>query len=232
MCYCIKYIKLDKDCQVILNKEKPIKRAYNSSRRKEQAHQTRREIVEAARKLFAERGYSGATIEAIAQEAGVSAETVYATFGNKRAIISRLINVSIVGDDEPVPLMQRSGPRSVQQEKNQHRQIQLFARDIQEIMGRMAPIFGIMRVAAKTEPDISEMLQHILENRVHGMREFITYLIANGPLQENITPDEAAETVWAISSAEVFSLLTIDRGWSSEQYEQWLAKMLTKLLLK
>ena len=215
-----------------MNKEKPAKRTYNSSRRKEQARQTRSQIVEAARKLFAERGYSGATIEAIAQEAGVSVETVYATFGNKRAILSKLIDVSIVGDDEPVPLMQRSGPRAVQQEKDQYRQIELFSRDIQEIMGRMAPIFGIMRVAAKTEPDISEMLQHILENRVHGMQEFITYLIANGPLEENITPGEAAETVWAISSAEVYSLLTIDRGWSSEQYGQWLAKALTKLLLK
>lgn len=216
-----------------MSKEKPTKkRTYNSSQRKEQAHQTRRQIVEAARKLFSERGYSGATIEAIAQEAGVAAETVYATYGNKRAILSKLIDVSVVGDDEPIPLLQRSGPRAVQQEKNQYRQIQMFARDIQEIMGRMAPIFGIMRVAAKTEPDISEMLQHILESRVHGMEEFIKYITANGSLQEDLTPVEAAETVWVISSAEVYSLLTIDRGWSSEQYGQWLAKTLTKLLLK
>ncbi|MCG2786568.1 MAG: TetR/AcrR family transcriptional regulator [Anaerolineae bacterium] len=215
-----------------MNKEKPSKRTYNSSRRKEQARLTSRQIVGAARKLFIDRGYSGATIEAIAQEAGVAAETVYAAFGNKRAILSKLIDVSIVGDDESIPLLQRSGPQSVQQEKNQHRQIQLFARDMQEIMGRMAPIFEIMRVAAKTEPDISDALQNVLENRVHGMEEFIRYLTTNGSLQEYLTLGEAAETVWAISSAEVYSLLTIDRGWSGEQYQQWLAKMLTKILLK
>jgi AcrR family transcriptional regulator len=214
-----------------LNREKPTKRTYNSSRRKEQARLTNRQIVEAARKLFTERGYSGATIEAIAQEAGVSVETVYATFGSKRVILARLIDVSLVGDDEPIPLLQRPGPRAVKQEKDQQRQVQLFARDTQEIMGRMAPIFGIMRIAAKTEPDISEILHHILESRVHGMDEFIRALIANGPLRADLTPTEAAETVWAISSAEVYSLLTIDRGWSSDQYEQWLAKTLTKLLL-
>jgi TetR/AcrR family transcriptional regulator of autoinduction and epiphytic fitness len=215
-----------------LNKEKPTKRRYNSKRRKEQARLTSRQIVEAARLLFVERGYSGATIEAIAQEAGVAPETVYATFGNKRAILSKLIDISIVGDDQSIPLLQRPGPQEVQQEKNQHRQIQLFARDIQEIMGRMAPIFGIMRVAAKTEPDISEILQSVLESRVHGMEEFIRYLTENDSLQDDFAPGEAAETVWAISSAEVYSLLTLDRGWSSKQYEQWLAKMLTKLLLK
>lgn len=215
-----------------MSAEKPTKRTYNSSRRKEQARLTNRQIVEAACKLFTERGYSGATIEAIAQEAGVSVETVYATFGSKRAILLRLIDISIVGDDEPVPLLQRPGPQAVQQEKNQRRQIQMFARDMQEIMERMAPLFGIMRAAAKTEPDISEILQNLLESRVHGMEEFIHYLSANGSLRTNIAPGEIAETVWAISSAEVYSLLTVDRGWSSDQYEQWLAKTLTKLLLK
>jgi AcrR family transcriptional regulator len=215
-----------------MSKEKPTKRTYNSSRRKEQARLTNRQIVEAARKLFIERGYSGATIDAIAREAGVSAETVYATFGSKRAILLRLVDISIVGDDEPVPLLQRPGPQAVQQEKNQQRQIQLFARDMQEIMGRMAPLFGIMRVAAKTEPDISEILQNLLNGRVHGMEEFIRYLTVNGSLQADLTPGEAAETVWAISSAEVYSLLTIDRGWSGDQYGRWLAKTLTKLLLK
>lgn len=214
-----------------MSKEKPTKRTYNSSRRKEQARLTNRQIVGAARKLFAERGYSGATLEAIAQEAGVSVETVYATFGSKRAILSKLIDISVVGDDEAIPLLQRPGPQAVQQEKDQQRQIQLFARDIVEIMGRMAPLFGIMHVAAKTEPDISEILHNILENRVHGMEAFIRYLAANGPLRADLTPAEAAETVWAISSAEVYSLLTVDRSWSSDQYEQWLAKTLTKLLL-
>ena len=110
------------------------KRTYDSSRRKEQARLTRREIIKAARKLFITYGYSGATMESIAREAGVAVETVYASFGSKRAILSNLIAVSLVGDDEPIPLLQRQGPLTVMQEKDQLRQIQLFADDMAEIL--------------------------------------------------------------------------------------------------
>ena len=78
---------------------KKTKRRYNSKRRQAQARETRRQITEAARMLFTERGYSGATIEAIAQEAGVATETVYAVFGNKRAILVHLVNISVGGDE-------------------------------------------------------------------------------------------------------------------------------------
>lgn len=213
------------------NNDSSPKRTYQSKRRQMQANQTRLLIIEAARKLFSERSYSGATIDAIAQEAGVAAETVYAAFGNKREILSKLIDVSIVGDDKPIPLMQREGPSSVMKEKNPILQIEIFSHDIHEIMNRMAPIFEIMRIAAKTEPEIAEMLQQILKNRYHGMEKFIQYLSTNITLQEDLTPAEAAETVWAITSAEVYNLLTVDRGWSGEKYEQWLAKTLTRLLL-
>jgi AcrR family transcriptional regulator len=214
-----------------LNPDSPAKRVYNSSRRKEQARQTRLQMIEAARGLFIERGYSGATMEAIAQAAGVSVETVYAAFGSKRTILTKLIDFSVVGDDLPVPLLERPGPRGVRQEKDQARQVQQFAADIQEIMGRMAPLFEIMRLAAKTEPEIAEMLRGILKNRFHGIEEFITYFGSNGPLPAGLTPDEAAETVWALTSADVFNLMTVDRGWSAQQYGRWLARTLAHYLL-
>ncbi len=173
-----------------------IKRAYNSSRRKEQALQTRRQIVEAARNLFFERGYAGATIDAIAQSAGVATETVYAAFGSKRAILSRLFEVSLVGDNLPIPLLERRGPQDVMHETDQHRQIELFAADIYNIMSRVAPLFDVLRVAAKTEPEIAEMLQNILNARVQGMMAFVHALMKNGPLRDGLTPEMAAETVW------------------------------------
>jgi len=209
----------------------PIKRAYNSSRRKEQALQTQRQIVEAARRLFIARGYAGATIDAIAQEAGVAPETVYAAFGSKRAILSRLLDVSLVGDDLPIPLLERQGPREAMSETDQHRQIELFVHDIYKIMSRVAPIFDIMRVAAKTEPEIAEMLQNILNARVQGMRTFIRAFVKNGPLRDGLTPEEAAEMVWTLTSAEVFTLLNVNRGWPEEKHKQWLIDALTRFLL-
>jgi AcrR family transcriptional regulator len=214
-----------------LNTKRPPKRAYNSSRRQEQARQTRLQIVEAARVLFIERGYAGATLESIAQRASVAVETVYASFGNKRAILSKLIDVSLVGDDLPIPLLGRQGPQAVQHETDQHRQIELFVNDIYEIMSRMSPIFDIMRVASKTEPDISEMLQNMLNARVQGMMTFVRALMKNSPLQGGLTPEEAAETVWALTSSELYALFITNRGWSEKQYKQWMINTLEKLLL-
>ena len=207
------------------------KRTYNSSRRKEQALQTRRQIVEAARLLFIERGYAGATIGAIAQNAGVAPETVYATFGSKRAILSGVFDVSLVGDDLPIPLLARRGPQEVMLETDQHRQTELFAADIYNIMSRVAPLFDVMRVAAKTEPEIAEMLENMLRARVQGMMAFVRALIKNGPLRLGITAEKAAETVWVLTSAEVFTLLQTNRGWSEEEHKRWLADSLTRLLL-
>ena len=207
------------------------KRVYDSSRRKQQALQTQRQIIEAARTLFIARGYSGATIEAIAQEAGVAPETVYAAFGSKRAILSRLFDVSLVGDDLPIPLLERSGPQAAMNETDQHRQIELFVEDIYNIMSRVAPLFEVMRGAAKTEPEIAEMLQNILRARVQGMKAFVHALMKNGPLRDGLTPNKAAETVWTLTSAEIFTLLRTDRHWSEQQHKQWLVDSLTRLLL-
>jgi AcrR family transcriptional regulator len=207
------------------------KRTYDSNRRKQQALQTKRQIIEAARSLFIGRGYSGATIEAIAQEAGVAPETVYAAFGNKRAILARLFDVSLVGDELPIPLLERPGPQAAMHETDQHRQIELFVDDIYEIMSRVAPLFDIIRVAAKTEPEIAEMLENILNARVQGMMAFVRALMKNGPLRSGLTPEKAAETVWALTSAEVFNLLKTNRGWSEQKHKQWLADSLTRLLL-
>lgn len=208
-----------------------IKRKYSSKRRLEQARDTQMKIVAAARVLFIDRGYSGATLESIAVAAGVAVETVYASFGNKPAILSRVIEMSVLGDAEPVPLFQREGPQAVVRETDQRRQIQLFARDMGEIMSRMAPMFGVMRAAAKMEPDIAEMLQKVLDERVGGMKFFLRALMENGPLREGYTLDSAAETVWAVSSGEVYTLLVTDRSWEVQKYVTWLAETLTRLLL-
>lgn len=214
-----------------MNKQKPTKRAYNSSRRKEQARQTRLQIIEAARSLFLERGYEGATLDAIAAEAGVAVDTVYAAFGSKRGILSSLIDVSLVGDDEETPLLERQGAQSVRRERDPQRQVELFASDITAIMGRMTPIFSIMRAAAKTEPDVGIMLRRMLDSRLQGMMVFVDALTSNSSLRNGVTRQEAAETVWMLTSAEMYNLAIMDRGWSEKKYQQWLADALANLLL-
>lgn len=209
----------------------PPKRKYDSSRRKEQARQTRLQIARAAGKLFVERGYSGATIDAIAQQAGVAQETVYAIFGSKRKILSFLMDVSIGGDDRPVHLLDRSKPQSILHDTDQGRQLEMFSQDITEILSRAAPLFEIMRGAAKIEPEIADLIQNLLAERLQNMIRFVRSIAANGPLRNGLDEVQAGEIVWLLTSPELFQLVTVDRGWNKEKYAGWLADALTRLLL-
>ncbi len=214
-----------------MTKDISTKRKYNSSRRKAQSQETQAQIVEAARKLFIQRGYAGTSIESIAKEAGVAVETIYALFGNKRAILARSVDVAVVGDSGPIPLLVRAEIREIESETDQTRQIEMFAKRIQMIMSRVAPMFEVMRSAAKTEPKINALLKKYLDGRIQGMTYFADCLLANGPLRKGLSKQTAVETLWTLTSAEVYNLLIKDRGWMAEEYESWLSQTLTRLLL-
>ncbi len=207
------------------------KRRYNSTRRQAQASETRLQIVAAAGKLFSMYGYSGATIDAIAQEAAVSSETVYAVFGNKRNILTSLIEISVGGDNRPIPLLQRAGPQAVLQEDDPVRLIQLFAQDISGILERVAPVFEVIRIAAKTEPEIADLLKDLLGQRFQNLASVTKRLAALGSLRDGIDQPQATESMWVITSPEVFSLLLTDRGWTKERYVDWLSDTLMQILL-
>jgi AcrR family transcriptional regulator len=170
-------------------------------------------------------------MEAIAGEAGVAVQTVYAAFGTKRAILSRLVDIAVVGDERPVPLLEREGPQAVVHERDQRRQIAMFAQGITEIMGRVSPLFAVIRAAAPAEPEIATLLGGLLQQRLEGMRFFVDALAANGSLRAGMTRGRAAETVWALSSPEVHRLFTVTRGWSPKRYEAWLQDMVEAALL-
>lgn len=210
---------------------KPARRQYRSEHRRQQAAATRAAILDAARQLFPERGYAGTTIEAIAQAAGVAAITVYSTFGSKRALLARLIDIAVTGDERPVPILERERPRAVMALPNQHDQIRLFARDIVAIMERVAPLLEVLSHAARTEPDMAELLDNVLQGRLAGMRAFTTALHRNGKLRDGMSSATAAATVWALTSAEMVLLLTRRLGWSADQYIAWLERSLVALLL-
>lgn len=212
-------------------KQIPSKRKYDSSRRKEQARLTRLQITEAARTLFIERGYAGATIEAIAEQAGVAQETVYAIFGSKRKILSFLLDISLGGDDQPIRILNRSEPQTVLHDTNQLRQVAMFAEGIAEIMVRAAPVFEIMHGAAKTEPEIARLIKHLYKERLENITVFVKHFAINGPLRDELDEAYAGEIVWTLTSPEVFLLLTVNREWPKEKYIHWLTDMLNRALL-
>jgi AcrR family transcriptional regulator len=206
-------------------------RRYDSGRRKEQARQTRAAILEAAQLLFAERGYASSTIEAIAAEAGVAVDTVYATFGSKRGVLSNLMDVRVGGDDQPVGVLDRPGPQQVRREPSQKRQLAAFATDVTAIIERSRPVDDIIRSAAAVDGEIATMRSRLHETRFQNMLQFVGWLSANGPLRQGLSEAEAAGIVWSLTSPEVHRLLRVDRAWSTERYSEWLAETLTCTLL-
>jgi AcrR family transcriptional regulator len=208
------------------------KRKYDSTRRQAQADETRRQILEAARKLFMERGYAGATIDAIATEAKVAPETVYAVFRNKKRILINLMNVSSPGSaEEAIPMLQRAGPQAVSQEHDQRRQLQMFAQVVANNLAQVAPVSEILVNAAKTERDVHRIMQRLINQRLEHMKFAVQQIAPNGPFREKVDEAYATDIVWTLTSPEVFLLLTRDRGWSKEKYAQWLADALIRVLL-
>jgi AcrR family transcriptional regulator len=203
-------------------------RRYRSDRRREQAEQTRQRVLDAAATLFEQRGYEGTSIAAIAEEAGVSQETIYARFQNKRTLLGELVRRAVRGDD-PAPVLEQAGPRAVAAATDQHEQLRLFAADVVLRLERAAPLITIVAGAARAEPELAELLARVHADRRDNLRGLIDALAANGPLR--LPTDEAVETVWALTSPELHQLLTRVRGWTRRRYCNWLAKSLTPLLL-
>ena len=188
-------------------------------------------MLDAAQRVFAERGYASTTIEAIASEAGVAVDTVYAGFGSKRGLLSALMDVRVGGDDEPIDLLERSGPQGVRREPNQKRQVEAFANDISSIIERARPVDDVMRGAAAVDSEIAGLRARLQEQRFQNMLKFVSWVTANGPLRGGMSEEDAAAIVWGLTSPEMHRLLRVDRGLTIERYTEWLAETLTLTLL-
>jgi AcrR family transcriptional regulator len=206
-------------------------RRYDSSLRRRQAAETRARILDAAQRLFAGRGYARTTMEAIASEAAVATDTVYASFGSKAGVLHALIDLRVAGDESPVGLLDREGPRAVQADPDQRRQVAGFASGVAEIIERAGPVDDIMRGASAVDSEIRALRVRLEEGRYENMRRFVSWLAANGPLRDGLTEEEAAAVVWTIASPEVHTLLRTERGWTAESYRAWLGETVARTLL-
>ena len=204
------------------------RRRYRSERRRAAAQETRVAILEAARRCFLERGYAGATIASIAAEAGTAAETVYATFGSKVALLEALVRGAARGDEE-TEILEQAGPARVSAATDQREQLRLLALDISERLDRVGPLLVVLAAAARSDPALAELHRRLHEARLSNLRTIPTSLARNGRLR--IDDEAAAETIWALASPDLYTLLTESRGWPREQYATWLADALGAILL-
>jgi AcrR family transcriptional regulator len=199
------------------------RRGYNSPTRAARAAETRRRILESAARRFVKDGYRAATMETIAADAEVSAKTVYHLFGTKVRLLKQVMDVAFVGDDEGIPLLERSGPQQVKAEPNQRRQIELTARGTAELLERIRRLDDVLSDAAAVDPDATALRHDIeLRQRREAMRVLAGWLSQTGPFRDGMTVDRAADALWVLTSPEVHRLFRKHCGWTPEEFAEWL----------
>jgi AcrR family transcriptional regulator len=208
----------------------PVKsrRRYDSSRRQAQAQNTRLRILEAAHALFIERGFAGTTIAAIAAAGDVAEETIYATFKTKVAILDAALQRAVLGADAGA-FLDQPGPAAVKAARSQRAQVEIFAQDMAARMARVAPLMGVLQDAAKSEPELARFYDRIHANRLLGLSRFVDALRANGTLA--LEREAANQTVWALASPELYTLLSRNLGWDAAAYADWLQGMILAALI-
>jgi len=188
-------------------------------------------VVQAARTLFLERGYPGTTIEAISELSDVPPATVYRLFSSKLGILKALLDVSVAGDDDDVPPEERPLVRALLADPDPRNQLSGFAGITSGIQSRTEPIYRILVSAAGSDPDAAALLAERTRHRQQNQSGIARSLARAGALRPELREREAADIIHALMSPEVYRLLVGDRGWSREQYEQWLKGILIDQLL-
>jgi AcrR family transcriptional regulator len=208
---------------------KPVKRRYHSSRRQEQARETRLRIIGAAHELFVAQGYGRTTIAEIASSAGVAVETVYAAFGNKPTLLRQVWYVNFRGDEKDIRLLDRPEIRDVLAEPDLPTRFGEHAVVLTAVLRRIAPLLGALQGAAATEPAAAAMLAEWNERRLDSCAKYAEAAVATGQLA--VSEDECRDVLAATMDGALWQRLVAECGWTDERFASWLGRLWTSQLV-
>ncbi|MFD7844909.1 TetR/AcrR family transcriptional regulator [Nocardia sp. NPDC059764] len=195
-------------------------RRYESPLRQETAARTRQQVVEVATRLFIERGWEGTSMRDVARAAGCSVETVYASVGNKTALLETVLDIAVVCDDAQITLDEwfgvGEGPLATR--------VATLAEVIVGNYRRTAELRRVLDSAARINAELAELdTRSRAQERIS--RTALVSAAAGRPLTELET-----DAVQSVFSNEIYRLLTAVSGWSDVQYQQWAAGAIVRLL--
>jgi AcrR family transcriptional regulator len=206
-------------------------RSYSSTLRADQARRTRRRIVDAAAELFAEHGYAGTTIDAIATAAGVSRKTVFDSVGGKAQLMKLAYDFAIVGDDEPVPLADRPEMKAMLAEPDYGKRLAMYASLVVRIDRRLSSAWRAFEGAATSDPEAAKFYVAMVQQRRQAMREAAQMFADAGALRPDLDIEVAADLMWFYNDPSLYDKLVRQRGWSVDRFQAWLAEALQVQLL-
>ena len=199
--------------------------------RADKARATRRRIIDAAGQLFLTHGYAATMLDQVAERAGVAVQTVYFHYGNKRTLLKEALDVAAVGDDEPVPLLDRPWLEELRNETDPTRMIALWVANGRSILQRIGPIMQVVRDAAGTDPDLAAQWAINQQQTLSAHRTLAQLLADRDLLKPGMSLDDARDIIFTLNSIEVYWLLTSTCGWSLPHWEEWTVSTLAAALL-
>jgi AcrR family transcriptional regulator len=205
-------------------------RRYDASRRQAQARETRLRVLQSARELFVERGYAGTSMSDVAGAAGVAVQTVYTLVGGKAALLKTVVDVGIVGDDEPVAVRDRPHIAKLLAEPDGRRKLLMHAEFLAGVLDRIGPLEEVLRAATDVDPDAAAVLHALTAGRLEGMTEFATHLKRCGLLRRGVTVRRAAEVLSTHMDGSIHAMLVRDLGWSRRDYVRWYVTVTAAML--
>ena len=213
----------------MVDQVKPSRRRYHSPLRAGQAEQTRHRILESAFRLFARNGYAGTTIAAVAQDAGVSPETIYISLGGKRGLLEGAIEMAIRGADD-ASAEDDKWSTTVARLPDATARLESIVGHSCTILARTRPIHAVIRGAADKEPFAAALGRRLLHDRLTAQTERIRKYLGD-ELTPGLSVEQAGQRYCVLAGPELYHLLTVELEWTADQHKKWLTDLLKTELL-
>jgi AcrR family transcriptional regulator len=198
-------------------------RRYDSANRLAKARRTRMRIIEVARELFLAGGYAGTTLDAVAAHSGVSPQTVYNLVGGKATLFKTVYDVTLAGDDEPVPLAGRPEYQRIYAATSAREVVTIYVALERVLWNRVGPLVTAATAqAAAGDKDLRAFVETIENERATGVRSLVEYMAERFGLRAGLTVAQAADVVWVLTGPDAVDRLVVRRGWAWDDYEDWL----------
>ena len=207
-----------------------VKRSYDSSRRRQQAEETRALIVRTARDLFVEQGYGHTTVADVARGAGVSVETIYAAFGNKATLLHRAWDITVGGDEQDIVFHERPDVLAIRNEPDLAKRLMLHAAFSTQTAQRIAPFQLMVQAAAGSDASAAAMLVEMARQRLVGIGVMAAEAASTGQLA--VSETECRDVIWSMTDGTLWHRLVSERGWTNERFAEWLGRLWVALLVR
>jgi AcrR family transcriptional regulator len=209
----------------------PVKRTYHSPARAAAAAVTRARIREAATRLFVQQGYVATALRQVAAEAGVGERTLYDACPTKAALFAHALGVAIAGDEQPVPVADRPEIAATREESDPRAAITQLVAYSTALLERAGDLIMVSVEAAGADADMRAAADAgaSATHRLH--LDFAEKLRGRGALRDGLDTVTAADVLYVLGSPHTHQLLRRHRGWSAEQYRDWLERALIRELL-